>query len=275
MAFDRERGVTVLFGGMKLNGSLLSDTWEYDGRRNRWTQMSPLESPGPRHSVTLVYVTARGKVLGFGGAKSDSNEVSETWVYDGTTWTQIALSGFPVPRTQFGMAYDALLERTVLYGGDRLGISDYPLWDTWHFDGRSWTEQTAAGSRTFYRLVPLAFDPARGTIVGFGGQGLSAPLNDLHEYAGEPRQWTSTPNCPAPSCPDPRTGHGWTFAPDFGGVLLFGGTGCCTSYGWSYEADDTWVLAPSGWQRHYPLHSPGPLDSSFLACDTKRRRAVL
>lgn len=153
---------------------------------------------------------------------------------------------------------------------------DGQLHDTWHFDGKGWTQQEAAGSPTAASLLRLTFDPDRPGLVAFSGSvGLYAPVDDFHEYLGDPRRWISTPNCPFPLCPRKRGHYDWAHAPAFGGTLLFGGLACCTNEGFNYAANDTWVLIGNRWEQRFPAHSPTSRFDHALAFDASRGRAVL
>ena len=62
MAFDKDRGVTVLFGGY--SGVNNNDTWEWDG--TSWTKR--LDSgPSPRAVVGMAYDEQEHEVILFGG----------------------------------------------------------------------------------------------------------------------------------------------------------------------------------------------------------------
>src|SRR5690606_2439544 len=57
MAYDRERGVVVVFGGSWANPAWPRDTWEWDG--TTWIQKNPTTRPGPRTYHDMVYDEAR------------------------------------------------------------------------------------------------------------------------------------------------------------------------------------------------------------------------
>jgi hypothetical protein len=65
MAFDAARGVVVLFGGKAADGSLLGDTWEWDG--NAWTERQTAHSPTPRAGLAMASAPRPYGVVAFGG----------------------------------------------------------------------------------------------------------------------------------------------------------------------------------------------------------------
>jgi hypothetical protein len=165
MAYDTARQRAVLFGGF-VNGSNLSDTWEWDG--TTWLQRTPATSPSALSSGAMVYDVARQRVVLFGGGTllgGGITPVSETWEWDGTTWSQRRAAASPSPRLSPVMAYDSTRGRVVLFGGHSSGVQ---LSDTWEWDGTSWLQRTPATSPP-QSPGGLAYDEARQRIVFFGG----------------------------------------------------------------------------------------------------------
>jgi len=268
MAFDSNRGRTVLFGGTGAGRALLGDTWEWDG--SFWTQMAD-SGPGPRTAHAMVYDSARQVSLLFGGGRPaeppDSPDLGDTWQWDGQDWTQLANSG-PIPRSHHAMAFDSSRNRTVLFGGTAQGQNS-PLLDTWEFDGQEWTQQadtkphvedpTMAFDSTGVRVLlfdgatvqtwswngaswvqiaelgpPLrvgtAMTAVASSIVLFGGGRGDPPIKgDTWRFDAE--HWTQIQNIG----PAPRTGHALTFDSTRDAVVLFGGFGANDSI-----LGDTW-----------------------------------
>src|SRR5215472_2067643 len=264
MAFDSQRGRTVLFGGIGGNAGL-GDTWEWDG--SFWTQMDNT-GPGPRSGHAMVYDSSRQVSILFGGRSgtSDPPELGDTWQWDGQDWTQLANSG-PSPRAFHGMTFDSGRNRTVLFGG--LATDEPPSADTWEFDGQEWTQQADTGPPPNTRSRAMAFDstgarvllfegrgvttwswngaswvqiaelgpPARdfmamtaaaGSIVLFGGGGFNGLLGDSWSFDGT--HWTQVQDIG----PVPRLSHAVTFDSTRGAIVLFGGLDANATLG------DTW-----------------------------------
>jgi cysteine-rich repeat protein len=126
MAYDADRQKVVLFGGG--DGSrALADVWEWDG--TTWSDRTPVAGPAPkpRTNHTLVYSTARRRVLLFGGLL-----FNDLWEWDGMAWTQLLPTDSPLPRQGHAMVWDAARSELVLFGGDR-GTVNGVLGDTWLF----------------------------------------------------------------------------------------------------------------------------------------------
>jgi hypothetical protein len=220
----------------------------------------------------LVYDTGRQKVLLHGG-RWDDGGYNDTWVFDGITWSQIAVSTLPETRSYHALAYDRQRDALVLYGGRVSGPDGpVPAWDTWTYSGGAWTEDPGAGAPTASSEFGLAFSEAIGGLVGFSGRLPDfSTVDEYHELTGNPAVWSSISGFQ----PDRRFAHGWTNAPALEGVVLFGGGACCQPGGISYLANDTWVFDGLDWHEKFPSTSPpGRLDAP-LAFDAGAGKVVL
>lgn len=114
MAFDSARAVTVLYGGV--NGSLSSDTWEWNGMA--WVDRG-LGAAGPRYGHAIAYDPDRAVTVLFGGQNAfafGTGLLGDTWEWDGAAWTQVQAPG-PPARSFVKMVYDTARKRLVLFGG--------------------------------------------------------------------------------------------------------------------------------------------------------------
>jgi hypothetical protein len=143
IAFDVSRGRTVLFGGWEqsLNATGMvsfSDVWEWDGMT--WTNPTPAVTPPARSSDQIVYDTALQRTLVFAGSGTetvaDANTgewslLNDLWAWDGARWTAIEPSGdVPPGLCNFGMAYDSVRDRVVVFGGqENHGVYTNDTWE--------------------------------------------------------------------------------------------------------------------------------------------------
>jgi hypothetical protein len=143
MAYDSARGVTVLFGGCFFDPvthafTQFSDTWEWDG--TNWALRSPATSPLPRRWHAMAYDSARGVTVLFGGRYQPNPMIaiddilSDTWEWDGSTWSQQTPATSPPARDMHAMAYDSANGEMVLFGGTLEDVFDYG--DTWVYWGQ-------------------------------------------------------------------------------------------------------------------------------------------
>src|SRR6267378_1934972 len=130
---------TLLFGGFDF-ARVYNDTWIL--REGGWFQLNPVSSPPPRGGPGMAYDAATGTVVLFGGSLdgdfggTSGTDYNDTWIWDGTTWTQLFPTVSPPARrfdTQ-GMAYDARTGTVVLFGG--ITATQTVLGDTWTWNGR-------------------------------------------------------------------------------------------------------------------------------------------
>ena len=75
MAYDSQRGVTVMFGGEDAGG-WAEGLWEYDG--STWTLRADTPGPWPRVDSGMAYDSARGVTVLFGGLSMDGRK-NDTW----------------------------------------------------------------------------------------------------------------------------------------------------------------------------------------------------
>ena len=95
LAFDAATNSTVLFGGQSGN-QMLDDTWVFDG--THWAQQTPATSPPALASASMAYDNIGHRLLLFGGLGTGGSVNDQTWSWDGTTWSPVALpAGDAVP----------------------------------------------------------------------------------------------------------------------------------------------------------------------------------
>ncbi|MCA8950224.1 MAG: hypothetical protein KDE27_12030 [Planctomycetes bacterium] len=266
IAFDAVRGRTVLFGGARqLGWGPFGDTWEYDGAR--WSRRSPAASPPPRMFHALVFDSARGRTVMFGGAFSQT-VYNDTWEYDGTIWTQSTPATSPPARSRHALAYDLGRQRTVLFGGTAPGLS-FQLDDTWEYDGSNWTQIANSNPPSRRRGHAMAYDLGRQRVVLFGGwNGLVLP--ETYEYDG-----TSWRQVATVASPPARTDHALAYDPSRGRTVLFGGEVPSATTPFFFR--DTWEYDGVTWNQVLPpLAFLGLYRTvSRLAFDSARARLVL
>ena len=242
MATDLAAHRIVMFGGW--NGSAyLGDTWEYDGVR--WTERV-VPGPSARALHGLAYDEGRGVTLLFGGVlgSGQNGYLGDTWQYASGVWTQVSSAAFPPRRFDHAMVYDRKRDRIVMFGG-RGSSGSSLMGDTWEWDGASWTRALPAVSPTPRTGHAMAFDPASGTVLLFGGIQLGGPIvGDLWSWDGTSWTQLAPPNAPA------ARWHA-TMATDLGGghVVLYGGND-------GTDLTDTWTWDGSDWTRMWTRVQP-------------------
>jgi hypothetical protein len=145
----------------------------------------------------MAYDAARGVTVLFGGGTA-SGGTSDTWEWNGTAWTQRAVSG-PSPRQSHAMVYDAVRGVSVLFGG----VGDHGILsgETWEWNGTTWTQRLGVGPSPRYGHA-MSFDAARAQTVLFGGFDGSVYFDETWELGAPciPLSITSQPTAQA-ACP--------------------------------------------------------------------------
>ncbi|MCA8949523.1 MAG: hypothetical protein KDE27_08465, partial [Planctomycetes bacterium] len=122
-------GGVLLFGGTNFNnppgpnGEIVwNDTWVYDSLADTWTQLQPTGTlPTARAGASLLFDPNLGLYVLHGGYTDNNGTIqplSDTWTFDGTTWTDVSSTyGSPSgPRVRFASA-EAPHGCQVLFGG--------------------------------------------------------------------------------------------------------------------------------------------------------------
>ncbi len=280
MAYDQASDQTVLFGGFDWGG--LGDTWDWDG--HRWSELHPSSAPAQRAGPVLAYDAAAQEVVLFGGYDPfNGNLFSDTWTWDGTTWTEQHPAASPP--VQYGSAFTDPLDGHVdVFGGACVShlksctkgtIAPYSR-ATWQWDGTTWHRLRTATAPSGRAFAPVGDDSTNGGAVLFGGlrdDGSNfVDLGDTWTFDGT----TWTKQSPA-SAPLPRMDASLADDPAFGGAALFGGC-AYTQQGCSPDGNgfnDTWTWNGSDWKELATKTSPYPLYESAVAFDARTGQVVL
>lgn len=200
MAFDSNRGVTVLFGGKSNNTGHLSDTWEWDGAS--WLQRGS-GGPAPRQLHGMAFDTVRGKTVLFGGRMDTSpyQTYGDTWEWNGLYWVEhFGVSG-PPQRWAHAMTFDATRGVTLLQGGHDPGAGGGNYYDTWEWNESQWVQR--ANGLAVGRWPAMCHDAQRQRTVMFGGQDHYGAIFDrTRAFAVIANAATSTSfgmGCPGPN----------------------------------------------------------------------------
>ncbi len=138
MVYDDRRGRSVLFGGESSQGELLADTWTYaDQVWQPWAAKRRDQRPGPRAGHCMAFDEAAGLTVLFGGVEHGQNSLGDTWLFDGTEWTEVKGSA-PPPRRYAALAYDPDLKGCLLHGGSDDETGRRGFGDAWLYRDGGW-----------------------------------------------------------------------------------------------------------------------------------------
>jgi hypothetical protein len=178
MAYDPQTG-TVVLNEQGPSGATTGQTWLYDASSDTWTESNTTSSPNVQ-GAAMAYDNGLGEVVLVGGATS-SNTADATWAWNGSAWTEIAsASGSNGPYgtsgvASAGAAYNSADGKLILFGGTNAhGVHT----DTWALavqTSPTWSEVSTTGPTTG-DVPAMAYDPASGSIVLFGGETATSSL---------------------------------------------------------------------------------------------------
>jgi hypothetical protein len=201
----------------------------------------------------VVYVGNQNAILLFGG-DIKTRSVAETWLHSSGCWTKLNPATSPSMRDSMAIGYDFDRRVAVMYGG-RVGApgqSGKFVYDTWTWDGQTWTPIAATGPEI--RNPAAAYDPNSRRILLFG----QSPRGEAQTWMWTGQTWQLLHPATSPS------GRGAvSLAIDWatGQLLLFGGAQTLGPVG------ETWTWDGSTWRQIFPGSSPSPRQGSILGAN--------
>lgn len=187
--WDAQSQQILYYGGDNDAGTNLATTEAYSN--GTWSNVTTTGAdPGPLDGPSLAYDPPAGVVVMYGGVASYSpfEFTNLTYTYSDGAWTSASLPSAPPGRTAAGMVYDPSLGGVVMFGGynnsDPSGTVG--LNDLWLYQDGAWSQIPDSSPPSDRAWSPLAYDPALGAIVTFGGLAPSTGLclGDTWTYNG-------------------------------------------------------------------------------------------
>ena len=192
VATDPKRRRIVAFGRPDTPTTTPRETWEWDGVD--WQLRSTPNQPTVRNAARLAYDPVHERVVLFGGLAFTS--LSDTWTYDGSDWTALAVAG-PSPRHGQAMATDFARGRIVMFGGEFIAVGRIDqLADAWEFDGNSWSRIASPPDPTVRGFARMAWDPIRQRVILAHTPERAGATRSTWEWDG--RAWTRIDQSGAP-----------------------------------------------------------------------------
>jgi hypothetical protein len=248
LAYDAVRKKTDLFGGYNPNvisGGYLGDTWTFDG--TNWIQLNPTTTPSRRYGAKMLYAPWNGgEVVLFGGITQNGQRSDETWIWNGTTWTQANPATKPSPRSTPAMAYDAARDKIVLFSGAAASN------DTWLFDGTTWTLAASQVSPPSWDQHIAAYDAERKQVVLVSYEGT---------WVWNGQSWSKA----TPVQDIPQSGNGGiAYDAVRKETVVFGGS----------NKNHTFVWTGSNWIQRNPTTVPPLVSSTEMVFDSTQGKIV-
>jgi hypothetical protein len=212
VAYDTDRSVLIVHGGLQGRGQPLDETWEWDGQR--WHRFAA-DGPGGREGAKLAYDAARRLAVLVGGVNA-AGAADGTWGWDGASWRRLAGAGGPTARFPGLMEYDAARRTVVLFGGH--GVEGpVGLADTWLWDGVRWRAAKPSATPAARFNMAATFHPGLGRVVQVAGADEKGMYGDMWTWDGV--TWTKLPDSGLPA----RQAVGLAYDPGRERLVLTGG----------------------------------------------------
>lgn len=230
-----------------------------------WIQ-NPAGGPSARQLPRMAFDLARIQTVLYGGFdRGIGGALSDTWLFDGTAWTQATPATNPPALDTHAMSFDSGRGVVTMFGGLDTGAFPGSITnDTWEWNGTDWALQVPATAPSARFGPAMAYDPLRGVTVMFGGSTPTGRAADTWEWDGV----TWTQRVPA-STPPARTNHAMAYDFVRGTVVMFGGSGGAGQLG------DTWEFNGTDWAPVASSTSPPARTGHGLAFDATRGALVL
>lgn len=275
MVFDDSTKTIVLFGGLTINdlGTArsyeLDETWIWNGER--WIQQYPAHVPPGRDSHVMVYDSSRHRAVMFGG-RGAAGELTDTWIYENGDWSELATPNAPPKRILAGAAFDAIRDRVVLFGGTTLVTtgktgSFTPLYDTWEFDGTTWTRTIESGPQV--QKPNLVFDESRNQLLLIG-------INEkfetqMYAYDGAARVWNKLTPETLPPCVNEAAA---TYNRNEQKIFLLGGV-CSVEGNRSPSTEEVYMWDGTTWTKTDTKTQLFRVSNPGIAFDAERNAVVV
>ncbi|MCI4347396.1 MAG: PKD domain-containing protein [Thermoplasmata archaeon] len=119
-------------------------------------------------------------------------------VFPSGVWTNISSGSTraPAARQGFGMAFDPVLNATVIFGGQ--SSAGAPLGDTWEFTKGQWTQVPQVNPPNARWGAGFAYDPELRSLLLFGGRTGAGFLGDTWTFNASGWKQLFTPTAPPP-----------------------------------------------------------------------------
>jgi hypothetical protein len=265
MFYHKPSGRIMLVNGGPENGKPATDPielWTWNGRE--WSIFS-VDPDGPRwrNFASITYDSNRDVLVLYGGLTAEQ-DYTDTWEWDGETWTRFTVEG-PGAREGAGMTYDSDRGKVILFGGAQRGRM---MNDTWEWNGIQWTQVSNEGPGARFP-AGFAYDAAHRNVLLFGGHAFDgqsfSTFGDTWTWDGNNwRQITS-------EGPSPRDGARAVFVPTSDQVLLFGGAEIDIDV---TNLNDTWTWDGAQWTRLDVAGPPARVHAA-MAFDEAREVVIL
>jgi hypothetical protein len=208
------------------------DTWVYDFASDEWVKGSSDGAPFQRIGHSLLYDSARDRVLLFGGEGFGTN--TETWSLDpALNWRKVEapFDPYSTPVDNPAVVYHEVADSILVFGGEGAvgDTSQLIMLNLSHLDWRSLSPFTSPGERSGHQMVYNSQDQI---AFLFGTLSKIPSLDTTGLFSLDNNTWWF----PGGVGPDRRLDHSMAYDSVNNRVVLFGGSNESQLF------SDTWVF---------------------------------
>lgn len=264
----------VLFGGSTAADSsrrrtYLNDVWVWD--TSQWSQVYPENPPAGRAAHAMVWDSGQDRMLVFGGLRGfdDDNRpmlLDDTLALEGNSWRDLNPPAKPSARQSHAYAFDRVRNRFVIFGG--YDVETKPIFDTWAFDGTTWTRIAATSPSLGNPL--MVYDPARDEtlLLGVTNEAVFTDRKtEMYKLVGDSWAKVGIESSKLPPC----IGFGALIYEELYTRVVLQGGGCPSGS----PVAETWVWHGTEWAQLQPRSSPGFVTGFGMANEPTRQKSVL
>jgi len=263
IVYDTIRDKAYLFGGEYQDPNTFElFSWgviyEWNNSGSTWDALAPGGAkPDDRAGHVLVFDSAREVAVLYGGFRWTVINMTptkvystETWEWDGVTWTKKTPVANPGEKTRNAAAFDASRNVVTIFGNDDSTLDN----ELWEYDGNNWVQNSPTGSEPapvdsselFYNINTEVL-----TLVG-GWTSSGTGNNDTWTFNGT--AWSQVLYYPPPKG---RSRFGMAHDPGVDKLYIFAGITVDADSGDEVQGNDIWEFDPVT-RRWLPLNPGTP-----------------
>jgi cysteine-rich repeat protein len=179
MAYDDDTDSLLLFGGLDgAGGSPLGDMWSHDA--DGWHAVTPSPLPPARARHAMSYDQRLAVVVLYGG-EGEAGALQDTWVFDGSSWTEMSDVPAPLAGPLAVAAFHGARYRVDLFSEQ----VDDPADAVGSWTGARWRKSDSIAQVSQSNGFTVSYDSARLESIIFGGETDGTLSNTTWSYRYE------------------------------------------------------------------------------------------
>jgi N-acetylneuraminic acid mutarotase len=226
LEYDPIRKQTIMIG---FDTKVATVMYAYDPAAAKWNQLTPATLPACGNDGSMTWQSSNNTILYTGSVCANSVADDETYEWDGTNWTKIALTVSDTRAFGSALTFDPDRQVAVLFGG--APATGVLLDTTFTYANKAWASVSDAAYPIARSLFVFTTDPVHNVIDLFGGVNDSQFFADFWSYQNGQFRFITDSNQPT-DCTSPIA----AFDTDRKKMVVL----CATSATWEYDGT-TWT----------------------------------